>query len=443
MSLRALFPLLALTAFGCRSDQGFGEDGAEDPKDDSGGLEEIPADSGDTGNDGEDGVISGTIQVEVYKYDEMGDLVWQEWSSVYGDDFPFGSIFVSAYALDEETFTMTYVDQYVIRSPDPEGNSYELQVDPELAPQVRVYAVLDYWADGIIATYEPMGVWPDVVDVVPGAEVAGVDIDIPVSYYDFATPGGGGGWNRDDYVLVSGEGLITESYAGGSCMALFYGNDGYGPYWVDGFTPTRVDDGAVGTYELYVAKNFGSGKLLGAWDANFNGLIDPADKWGNYVDETGASLNPITIGTNDILNATLMIPDGSNANPASVPFVLLAGDVTMATLFDDLDASSQVHVAAMKYRPEDDLSVSDIPAIAYDYQTYSGADLTGSALGFTLIAPANTIVYLWAYLDIDGDGIINETGEAVASYNNEPSGRIASGTDSHTDLELRLNTVTE
>ena len=217
MSRRVVFPILALTAFGCRSDDEFGEAGTKDPNDDSGGLEEIPADTADTGDDGEDGIITGTVQVEVYKYDAMGDLVWQEWESVYGDDFPFGSIFVSAYALDEETFTMTYVDSYVIRSPDPEGNTYELQVDPELAPQVRVYAVLDYWADGIIATYEPMGVWPDMVDVVPGAEVAGVDIDIPVSYYDFSTPGGGGGWNRDDYVLVSGEGLITESYAGGSC----------------------------------------------------------------------------------------------------------------------------------------------------------------------------------------------------------------------------------
>ncbi len=457
MPLRNVLAILGLGLFaGCESEDVTNKpDGLADP-DTSSGLEEIPADSGDTNNSTADGTITGTVQVELYTYDAVGELVWQEWEPVYGDDFPFGAIFVAAYKLDEESFSMAYLDQYVVRSPDPEGNTYELQVDPVDASSVRIFAVLDYWADGILATTEPMGIWPDVIDVVAGAEVSGVDVDIPVPYYEFGTGGGGGGgngvggggggggeWDKADYVLISGTGLITESYAGGSCMALLYGSDGTGPYYADGFTPTRTDDGAEGTYEMWVAKNYGMGTLLGAWDSNFNGLIDPADKWGNYVDSTGASLNPISIGTADMPDSTLMIPDGSNANPSAVPFVLLAGDVTIGGGFDALDDSAQVHVAAMKYRPEDDLSVSDIPAISYDYQTYSGADVTGGALGFTLIAPANTIVYLWAYLDAEGDGVINEVGEAVASYGNNPAGHLPTGTDSHTDIEMQLVTVTE
>ncbi|MSQ03197.1 MAG: hypothetical protein EXR71_15120 [Myxococcales bacterium] len=441
---------------GCESEYDVTDNqGAQDDPNAAIGLEEIPADSGNTDNGIEDGIITGTVQVELYTYDAAGEMVWQEWEPVYGDDFPFGAIFVAAYKLDEESFSMAYLDQYVVRSPDPEGNTYELQVDPADASSVRVFAVLDYWADGILATTEPMGIWPDVIDVVAGAEVTGVDVDIPVPYYEFGGGGGGGGgngvgggggggeWNRDDYVLISGAGLITESYAGGSCMALLYGSDGTGPYYADGFTPTRTDDGAEGTYAMWVAKNYGVGELLGAWDSNFNGLIDPADRWGGYVDSTGASLNPISIGTADMPDSTLMIPDGNNSNPSAVPFVLLAGDVTISGGFDALEPGAQVHVAAMKFRPEDDLSVADIPAIAYDYQTYAGADVTGSALSFTLIAPANTIVYLWAYLDAEGDGVINEAGEAVASYGNNPAGHLPTGSESHLGLEMPLVTVTE
>ena len=455
MPVRSVLAIVSLHVFvGCVAEDPGDKPGGQNDPDTSSGLEEIPADSGDIDST-DDGTITGTVQVELYTYDAAGELVWQEWEPVYGDDFPFGAIFVAAYKLDEESFSMAYLDQYVVRSPDPEGNTYELQVDPADASSVRIFAVLDYWADGILATTEPMGIWPEVIDVVAGAEVSGVDVDIPVPYYEFGTGGGGGGgngvgggggggeWNKEDYVLISGAGLITESYAGGSCMALLYGSDGTGPYYADGFTPTRTDDGAEGAYEMWVPKNYGVAELLGAWDSNFNGLIDPADKWGSYVDGTGASLNPISIGTADLPDSTLMIPDGLGSNPSAVPFVLLAGDVTIDGGFDALAAGAQVHVAAMKYRPEDDLSVSDIPAIAYDYQTYSGADVTGSSLSFTLIAPANTIVYLWAYLDSEGDGVINEVGEAVASYGNNPAGHLPTGTESHTDIEMPLVTVTE
>ncbi|GDX82956.1 hypothetical protein LBMAG42_47670 [Deltaproteobacteria bacterium] len=431
------------------------EPGASDP--DSGALEEIPV-GDDTGQDGTgDGVISGTVAVELYTYDALGELVWSDWEEAYPDgDFPFGSIFVAAYALDEEALSMNYLDQYVIRSPDPEGNSYEVQVDPEIAANVRLYAVLDYWGDGILSTNEPMGIWPDTVPVVAGAEVAGVDIDIPAPYYDFGTGSGGGGggngvgggggggtWNVDDYVLISGQGLITESYAGGSCISLLYLTDGTGPYYADAFTPVKTDSGAEGDYAMYVPKNWGAGTMLGAWDSNFNGLIDPADKWGEYVDSTGVSANPIMVEEDPLADHTIMIPSGSGSNPSVVPFVVLSGAVTVAGGFDALGAGAKVHVAAMKYKPEADVSAADIPGISYDYASYSGADLTGDGLAFTLVAPANTIVYLWAYLDADGDGNVNEPGEAVASYGNDPSGHLPTGTSSHPDIELPLVTVTE
>ncbi len=454
MSVRHFSVVSLLVSVACIApDQNFGGD--EDPMKDTSGLEEIPVDSGDSGTGEGDGTITGAVQVELYSYDDAGELVWEEWEPLYGDDFPFGSIFVAAYRLDEEAMSMSYLDQYVIRSPDPDGNTYELQVDPAEAEQVRVYALLDYWADGILASNEPMGIWPEVIDVESGLEVDDVDIDIPAPYYDFGTGGGGGGppggvgggggggdWDPADYVTITGDGLITEPYAGGSAMALLYDSAGDGPYYADAFTPTKTDEGAEGEYEIWVPKNWGSGILLGAWDSNFNGLIDPADEWGSYVDETGVSLNPVPVLEEDITDATLMIPDGLSSNPSAVPFVVLAGQVAIQGGFDAV-SSGTVYVMASKYKPDIDLSASDIPAIAYDYTVWTGADLTGDALDFTLIAPADTLVYLWAYLDADNDGIVNEPGEAVASYGSDPSGRLTTGDSSHTGLALGLRQVSE
>jgi hypothetical protein len=242
------------------------------------GLEEVPVEDTDEPDPGtEDGVISGIVQVEVYTYDSRGEIETLDWAEAYGDDFPFGSIFVAAYTLDEESGVITYLDEYVIRSPDPEGNRYELRVDPA-APDVRVYAVLDYWGDGILGSNEPIGVYPDVVPVTAGAETSGIDIDILAAYTDFTGGGGGGGpggggggggdRNTDDYIWLSGDGLITDPYAGGSCVAMIYDSAGSGPHYVDSFTPEQTEGGAEGSYGMWVWKNMGPVMLRGAWDAN-------------------------------------------------------------------------------------------------------------------------------------------------------------------------------
>lgn len=431
-------PLLIATS-GCIWIDGHGHGPGHDPDDgvDSGsdGLEE---DTGDTAEP-EPGFITGDVEVELYTYDEAGELVWTDWAERYGDVFPFGAIYVAAYALDEDTLTMNYLDEVVLHDPLVGPNPYELEVAGKDVGTVRVYAQLDYWADGILGTYEPMGVWPDVLELEPGETIGDVDIDIPVSWYDFSQPGGV--WNPDDYVLLTGEGLVTDPYAGGSCTALWYHSDGSGPWYADAFTPEVTDGGAIGEFGLYVAKNWGAGSLLGAWDSNFNGLIDPADEWGSYVDETGASLNPLVIGTENLSDLTIMIPDGLGTRPSAVPFVVLGGEVGYGAGFAALGSSAKVYVAAMKYRPVADLAVSDIPAYAYDYQVYEQADLSGDRVPFSLITPADTLVYLWAYADVDGDGNVNEPGEAVASYGGDTTGRLATGDSSWSDIVLALKQV--
>ena len=418
-------------------------------------LEEEPVEETGEPDEGGTGTISGIVQVEIYGLDSRGEIETLSWEETYGEDFPFGSIFVAAYTLDDETGQVTYVDEYVIRSPDPEGNAYELKVDPEKAKDVRVYAILDYWGDGILSSNEPIGVWPDIVPVTSGAETPDINIDILAAYTDF-TGGGGGGpghggggggggdWNTEDYIWLSGDGLITEPYAGGSCVAMVYDEAGLGPYYADSFTPEQTEGGAEGEYGMWVAKNSGNIVLRGAWDANYNGLIDPADKWGQYVDETGSPVGAFAVGEVDLPDHTLMIPDGTDVNPSIVPFVILAGTLSLEEGdFASLDPGAQVHVAAMKYRPDTQISAADIPDSAYDYASFSGADLTGNEIPFTLIAPANTIVYFWAYLDGDGDGAVNEVGEQVGSFGGESSGRLATGTESRTDMAVILHPVVE
>ena len=447
----------SLALVGCEA-AAIAEDGpadATDPSDNA--LEEVPVeDTDDTDTDAEAGTITGVVQVEVYGYDSRGEIQTMEWADAYGDSFPFGSIFVAAYTLDEESGRVTYVDEYVIRSPDPEGNRYELKVDPAVAKDVRVYAVLDYWGDGILSSNEPMGVWPDIVPVAAGEETPDIDIDILAAYTDFTggggggpgVGGGGGGSGGDvdysNYIWLSGDGLITDPYAGGSCVAMVYDEAGLGPYYADSFTPVQTEGGAEGAYGMWVAKNMGNVVLRGAWDANYNGLIDPADKWGQYVDETGTAVGAFPVGEVDLPDHTLMIPDGTDINPSIVPFVVLSGNLSLESGdFDSLDAGSVLHVAAMKYRPDTQLESADIPDNAYDYETFSGAALTGSEIPFTLIAPANTIIYFWSYLDSDGDGAVNEVGEQVGSFGGEASGRLATGTESRTDMAVILHLVEE
>jgi hypothetical protein len=344
----------------------------------------------------------------------------------------------------------TFYDQYVVRSPDVEGNSYTLEVDPEVVDEVWVYAVLDYWGDGILSVDEPSGIYDDVVPIMANTVVDDVDIEILAPYYDFGDGSGSGGGDGPDgvggggggdgssspYVTISGDALITEEYAGGSCVSLLYDSSGGGPYFAKSFTPSKTDTGAEGTYALKVSPDYGASMLIGAWDRNYNGLFDPSDAWGSWVDETGSLMNPLTVGSEDLPDHTLMIPDGSSASVSVVPFVVLSGTVSYEGGLEEFSGGS-IWLAELKYRPTTDVTVTDVIANSYDYVEITGADLTGDTASFSMVAPANTILYLWAYTDGDGDGVLNEVDTPVASYGDE-TGRLTTGTSSVTGIELVL-----
>ncbi len=293
-----------------------------------------------------------------------------------------------------------------------------------------VYAALDWWPDGVIGTAEPLGTWEDPIALVEGSAVN--DVDIVISAPLLPTGGGGG-----TYVTINGDVEVNRDYAGGDVRIMVYDSAGSGPGYVSTITPTATADGATGAYSVTVGADAGDVRLLGAWDDDANGLIEPTDVWGAYVLD-GENGNPITVGSTDLNGYTIEIPFG--IAPQLTPFVRLEGDLSYDDDFATLPSGCVVYVTALRTRPSGDFAVADLER-GYDWQSFTGVDLVGTELEYTLVAPANAIAYLWAYADLDGDGVLNEEGEPVGSYGR--SGRISVGATNQTGLDMPLQTVTE
>jgi hypothetical protein len=391
----------------------------------------------DSGGDAGSGIVGGMVYVQLYREDASGDTELVSWED-YGANFPFGSIFVAAYTVDETTGALTYHAQDVILAPSTEGDAYTLTLPAATGSDMYVYATLDYMGDGVLGTWEPLGVYPDPVVVLADDTVSGVDITIQAQIFD----GGGGGPGDGDTggveaVTLSGTLDITEPYTGGGAKVLLYDSAGSGPYYVDSVTPTATADGAEAVWDFEVPANYGQNRLLGAWDSNQNYLIDPMDTWGAYV-VAGENANPITIGADDLSELAVEIPFG--LAPALTPFVRLEGTLSYEGDFSTLPAGSTVYVAALRTRPSGDFSVAQLTD-GFDWSSFTGAALTGTELDYLLIAPSNETAYLWAYGDLDNDGVLNEVGEPVASFGR--TGRIATGTTNQSDVDMPLQMVTE
>ncbi len=122
-----------------------------------------------------------------------------------------------------------------------------------------------------------------------------------------------------------------------------------------------------------------------------------------------------------------------------VPFVRLSGTVALQNgSLSDLPEGATVYVAALKYRPDGQLSVAELQN-AYDYDVFD--EPSGSSLDWGLTVPADSIVYLWAYVDMDGDGVVNESGEYVASGGEDDNGKLPTGSTGVSDIDMNLATA--
>jgi len=388
--------------------------------------------------------IGGNVEVVLYTYDKDGEREYIALEDAYGTDFPFGSIFVSAYT-DMGKGVERYRGETSIPTPSVDGDSYEIQINMLESDDVQVYAVLDYSDDGIIHTDDPTGVYPAVITIVDKANFDEIDITIVAPYGWSGGYGGGGGsgvggWRGeggsykggDCSLSINGEGVAGTEAPGASAMAMVATMEGVGPIYWGTFVPEQTKKDVSGDYDFTVPCGMQEMNLLGAYDTNQNNLIDPSDTWGAYVLGPETDGNPVTIEKDDLNDYPIHIPvyadDALNeaGGLSVVPFTWINGDVAVnGGSFDDLTEGSTVYVAALKYRPTSDLAVSALESNAYDYEAFEWPDLTGrNSIAYELGVPAGTVVYLWAYADEDGDAIINESSEMVASCEGDDSGKL-------------------
>jgi hypothetical protein len=437
--------------------------------DDTSGLEDDTSATGDdtstTGDDtsgsGDDtaddtalpppiiATVRGTITVEAFVDGPDGREEVDE-AAYFDGGFPYGPIFVTG-TQDDGSGGLSYKGSDAILSPTFAGDTYEMTVTLAEDGSIRVFAILDEQRNYIIQTTDPVGVYPDDVAVIDGDVVNDVDITILVEAN--TNPGGGGGGGGGGGTGSGGGGpgcdvnlsgdfdvVSTSFVAGRAGLAMLTSTSGDGPVqwgWVE---PAVTATGGEGTYSFDACPSQGQMNLVGAWDSNANTLIDPHDQWGAYVVAPDTDGNPVTIGTTDMSGMDIQVPIGEGESPLSVvPFVQISGNVSVGGgTFDDLPAGTTVYVAALKYRPSGAVSASTMESDAYDYEAVEWPDLTGnSSFAYDLGVPAGTVVYLWAYADEDVDGLVNESGEAVASGGTDDNGRMNTGSSDHTeDLEL-------
>jgi hypothetical protein len=423
------------------ADGGSGGSGGSDGSgtEGTGGTEGTDGTEGSEGTDGTDGgeplisgAVSGTVRVQLYSTDEDGERVYLDMASLYGDSFPFGRIFVGA---TDATSGALVGDTY-IGAPSVGGDPYTVTVYMSEAGPVNLYAAVDYSGDTVIHSYDPTGVHPASVLVEEGSSSTGADIVILAPWPGDGSGGGGGGGESCTEVTISGPVTVNQDVSSTSGMSMLLGTDGSGPWDWAAFTTDGTAEGSGGSYELPVCSSAGELSLVGALDTNANGLFDPGDTWGTYVTAPDTTGNPIWVGTTDLNPYELQIPIGGGDSPiAIVPFVRMTTSLTMRDggTFDSLPAGSTVHLAAFYYRPSPDLSVASISSNSYDYEEIPWSSLSGqSSVDVELILPSNVVAYLWAFVDVDADGVVNEAGEPLGSSLEDTNGKVTVGSSNFT-----------
>ncbi len=462
------------------------------------GQDSEPPETTETGEEplGAHGAIYGNIAVTLFTTDDNGDVVIIPWDdSCFGDTFPYGSIFVTAYTVDEETGAEAYYGDDVIAEPstDRTQNTYSIDVDADEVDEIYVYAALDKWSDRYISPSDPVGIYGDPITLEGDEVVNDVNIEILTWYWcgwgDYSGTGsgygygdcpdcppwwgygygwywngsewvylgggGGGGWHGGggsgscaEYVTVGGDLLVDVPYNGTGAdvgTVLYYPGTAE-PWWIKyDLAVVGGSEGAEGVWDYSRCPNAGTYDAQGVWDSNGNLLYDPADTWGEPVDDDGLGLGSITFGATSVLDQTMLIPVGG-AGIDLVPFVRLSGQITMQEgSFDDILADhpdTRLYVAAYKYTPNGELDVADLEE-AYDSDQWEAEDLAGAEyISYSLMAPAESIVYLWSALDLDDDGLVNEVNEPFAPYGGE-LGRYTTTEQSVTGLGMELPPIEE
>ena len=418
--------LIALALSGCTKDETADSGSSTD-------TNPIVVDTGGEEGGPYNAVLTGLVKVELYDIGSDGERIEIDETAL--SSFPFGKVWVTASNPDDGS-----IGSDTIKTPTLGGDTYSLDVELEEAGSVTLYAQLDRYVDGVLGSNDPIGTYPTSVSISASETLSSLNITID-AYYDIDGSDGGGG-SGCTAVALSGDALITRSYAGGDVAVMLMSTDGTGPWNVDWVSPVASGSGASAAYSIGSCLN-SEYDLIGAWDSDGDDLITPADTWGAYIEETDVDGNPVQVGSAQS-GLDVQIPLGGSPFGA-FPFVSISGEISVGDgAFGDYPENSSVHIAALKYRPDGDLSMAELNELAYGVQSYDWDEINGqSLLSYNMTVPAGTIVYLWAFVDADNDGVLNGPSEPVASAGGSTGKLPIGSTDISQDLELGAYTPEE
>ena len=407
------------------------------------------------------GVISGGIDIQLYRDTVQGDREILLWEEAYPQNtFPFGKLYVGAFFYNAAGLPV-YIAADVIEDPQPANNRYELniEINADFTNEIRIFAVLDYYQDNITGTDEPIGGYPQGIAISENFSATDIDFSVLSPMYQAREPCGTyqNGENRS--VIIEGTAFVTDPYTGGDAVTYLMLPGGIGPVASTQMTPVPLTDGSMpgifaeGTYQiegennaLEVCEDIGYASLVGCWDRNMNGMFEPLDMYGSYViSGTTQNANPISIKYSDFSGYEVKIPLSGSSGLRLLPFMSISGTVSANGLFDDMAFGGRLHIAALKFRPQGSISVSDIEDVqSYDIQTYEWEEIQGkTVVPFTLMAPKETITYLWAYIDVDSNGYVNESLEPIASAGEDDNGKFPTGNVNIDGVEMTLTIMEE
>jgi hypothetical protein len=131
---------------------------------------------------------------------------------------------------------------------------------------------------------------------------------------------------------------------------------------------------------------------------------------------------------------------GDSSGLKLVPFVNLLGTIKPASgTFDDLTTGGTLYVTALQYRPNRELTIAELEENSYDVEVFPFSELTGqTSIEWKLTVPSETIAYLWAYIDKEGNGIVNEPQEPLASGGEDDNGKYPTGSSSTSNIDMIL-----
>ncbi len=379
--------------------------------------------------------ITGQVTVELYGEDEIGERYSIPWESSGYTSWPFGPIFVAAYELSGDGQAGRYAGTAVIRRPEMGTSTYEMTVKMREEKDVYVYAAVDLLGDGVVGTEDPRGVWRDAIPMTNDIVVSDINMTVLAQAADEVVCEGG------STVEIDGPAYVTTDYWGGNIAVMLMDRDGNGPYHVASAAEVGAGEGATTSYTLEVCPNYGEMVLVSCWDSNMNGIFDGGDRWGVYSATGDRDSNPVNVGDRNMSNYPVWMPLGDRPGVDLMPFVTMQGTLHLESgePLSSLDTGTNLYVVALKYRPSGDLVVTD-PAVHYDIQTFSWSDIsTGTtAVDWQLLVPSDTIIYLWAFADTNGDGVVNGPGEPIGAYNAHDHGRTPSGQTGFGGIDIAL-----